>query len=313
MKGISIIIPTFNREKYIANAIDSVLLQDYYGNLEILVSDDGSTDKTIEIVRKYGNKVRILMKPKDCKTQGASGARNRGLKECKNDYISFLDSDDFFLPDHLNKMVKALESESNLGFSFCRILEMKEKKNGEMFRLWTKKEITPRDIKYLILSKHNVIQTNGFLIKREVFDNVGYFDENLKNGEDVDMWMRISELYEGAFSDSYGAVIRKHGSGQLTDTTKSSLFHGHCTIFKNALKRCKKLSLPIDRFRYLKLNYIVYKYQVMGIPEINKINSILRGQMKDGNSEIWYKLDHFLIDEDLKNKSLHKFTSYGRD
>lgn len=292
-KGISVIIPTYNRQKYVVQAIESVLDQDYDGNIEIIVSDDGSTDHTLDLLESYSGRVQFLSKAEDCITQGASGARNRGIKASGNQYICFLDSDDFFLPGHLHKMVAAIESEKELGFAFCRLLEMDENKDKNLFRLWSKEDITARDIAHLTLSKHNVIQTNGFIFKKEVFERVGLFDENLSNGEDNDLWMRISEVHKGTFADHYGAVIRKHGEGQLTDTAQKELREVYIDIFERAIKRYKSLEIN-DLFRIIKLYYVVIKYKALGVSFLEKVIGVVE-KRKNGTDEDlkWKPLSHF--------------------
>ncbi|UJH91746.1 glycosyltransferase family 2 protein [Antarcticibacterium sp. 1MA-6-2] len=141
MKGISVIIPTYNREKLIGEAIKSVLDQDYNGNVEIVISDDGSTDNTVEVVSSFGSNVTFLHKPVDCLSQGASGARNRGILKASQPYICFLDSDDLYLPGHLKKMVSALEAKSEFSFAICNSLEMVEINNKRVYRLSGQKPI----------------------------------------------------------------------------------------------------------------------------------------------------------------------------
>src|SRR5690606_6560472 len=141
-----------------------------------------------------------------CKSQGASATRNRALLASTQSYICFLDSDDLFLPGHIIKMVSAIQAKKEAGFAFCRVLEMDESKSTTMFRLWTKERITARDISNIGVSKYNVVHTNGFIFKKQVFESAGTFNESYKNGEDTDLWMRINELYQGVFSDHYGAV-----------------------------------------------------------------------------------------------------------
>jgi len=261
MKGVSIIIPTFNREKFVAKAIDSVLQQDYDGEIEIIISDDGSTDRTVEIARGFGDMVKILLKPSTCKNQGASATRNRALLASTHSYICFLDSDDLFLPGHIMKMVTAIQANKGVGFAFCRVLEMDDSKNTAMFRQWTKERITSRDISNIGVSKHNVAHTNGFIFRKQVFEAAGTFNELYKNGEDTDLWMRINELYKGAFSDHYGAVRRRHDYNQLTDNSQVAIVENHYKIFKNALTRYFELGIR-NHYRLGKLLLLVFKYQV---------------------------------------------------
>ena len=156
-KGISIIIPTYNREDFTKETIQSVLDQDYEGKMEIIISDDGSTDNTLNIARAFGDKVKIIEKPKDCLSQGASATRNRGIMASTQPYICFLDSDDYFLPKHLKKIVIALEKKPETGFAFCRILDVKEENKLRLFRPWTLLHVFKNDIKNIPQNKSSRI------------------------------------------------------------------------------------------------------------------------------------------------------------
>lgn len=262
MQGISVIIPVYNREAYLEEAIRSVLMQNYSGLLEIIVSDDGSSDKSIEIANSFGYPVRVVMKPKDCLSQGVSGARNRGIAVAKYSYIAFLDSDDLFLPNHLNRIAEKLEKNKELGFVFCRMLQMKDDGEKRLFASWTKKIISKKNIKYPVISGSNVIHTNVILIRRSVLSLVGIFDESFSNGEDGDLWMRISENYSGAFLDYYGAVYRiNHQGEQLSDKKNQDKINKSIQgVFKTAYERCAQKSVK-DSYRLFRLRLILSGYE----------------------------------------------------
>lgn len=253
-KGISVIIPTYNREEFTEETIQSVLDQDYEGNLEIIISDDGSIDNTLNIARSFGDKIKIIEKPKDCLTQGVSSTRNRGIKASTQPYICFLDSDDYFLPEHLKKIVIALEKIPETGFAFCRILDVKEENKLRLFRPWTLLHVFRNDIKNLVVARSLIVQTNSLIFKREVFENVGYFNESYSNDEDGDLWMRISEQYACQFSEHYGVVYRtNHGiSHQIHNNPTEGRLNSYLNVFENALKRYYELKLK-DTYREYKL------------------------------------------------------------
>ena len=266
-KGISVIIPTYNRERYVADAIQSVLNQNYEGPLEIIVSDDGSTDNTINIVQTFKSSVTLVCKPSDCKTQGAASTRTRGIKSSTQSLICFLDSDDFYLPGHLNRIAAIFEKEPYFGFAFCRILEVREENDVLLFKPWTSHYILKNDIKNPVISRNKIVHTNSFMFRREVFDNVGYFNENYTNGEDGDLWMRISEKYKGKFVDHFGAAYRsQHGNEQLTKNSNNRITNCSLLIFKEAKKRYYKLNLN-DKKRIFKIKYtlIWLKYRKQNI------------------------------------------------
>lgn len=104
MSLISVIIPVYNREKYVSEAIESVLKQTYQF-LDIIVIDDGSTDKSAEIIKSFGSKIRYFYQ----ENSGISSALNHGLKVAKGEFIAFLDSDDLWTENKLNLQIKVLK------------------------------------------------------------------------------------------------------------------------------------------------------------------------------------------------------------
>lgn len=260
MKGISVIIPTYNRELYIKEAIESVLTQDYEGKVEIIISDDGSCDLTLQIARSCGEDVIITEKPTYCLTQGASGARNRGIKASTQPYITFLDSDDYYLPGHLKKLITVIEMEKEADFVFCRSLEMDIENGNRVFRQWSKPEISQKDITHLVISQFNVLNTNSILLKKTLISEIGGFNEEYSNGEDTDLWIKISEQYTGRFSNHFGAVRRNHGGNQLTGNCKLKIVESHYRIYRNALVRFRN-SRSKNSYRLSKLFILLIKYR----------------------------------------------------
>lgn len=254
MKGVSVVIPVFNRERHLGEAIESVLAQRYPAELEIIVSDDGSSDGSRDVARSYGGRVVLLEKPVGCRSQGAAGARNRGIARATQPYLAFLDSDDFYLPGHLTRMAGILERRPEIGFVISRVAQMRERDGRRLFAPWTRLRVTERDATHPVVAGSDIAHTNGFLFRTNVFPVVGVFDEAYSNHEDGDLWMRISERYRGAFSDHYGAVYRvAHDEGQLT----SSVHRERSTrcliqVVESAVKRCEAAA-PRDGYRLFRL------------------------------------------------------------
>lgn len=221
MKGVSIIIPCYNRENTIKEAVESILTQSYYGDYEIIISDDGSTDNSLSIITGLSDKIRIIRKPVDCFTQGAAGARNRGIKVAKYEYIAFLDSDDYYLPDYLNSVSKVLDENPHFGYAFCRAkMAMKDMSGNLILTDWTRKRLSRLDKKYHVLFRAFNINTNVIMIRKSLIDEVGLFDINLLLGEDSDLWIRLSYYSIGTFVDIYGSVYRFTSNNQLTESFK---------------------------------------------------------------------------------------------
>ncbi|MCK4735030.1 MAG: glycosyltransferase [Methanophagales archaeon] len=182
MVKVSIIIPVYNGERYISEAIDSVLNQTYR-DFEIIVIDDGSKDNTSNILRMYGEKIRW----KSQENKGPASAKKIGTSMTEGEYITYLDSDDMFLPDKLKQQVDYLDKHPEVGLVYSDYYQVDEK--GKITKLISCNK------KNVPLIQQNYVPTSGVMCRRECFDNVGVFDESLGGDYDWDMWLRISEKY----------------------------------------------------------------------------------------------------------------------
>ncbi|MDI6883463.1 MAG: glycosyltransferase [Patescibacteria group bacterium] len=185
---VSIVIPTYNKAKHIKKAIGGVLSQTYQ-NLEVIVIDDGSTDNTQEVVKSF-NDPRIIYIWQENK--GPAAARNTGIKKTQGKYIAFLDSDDFWLKEKLEKQVRFLEENPEVGLlgSGCYQLDEKGEVIGE--------KIFPAENKVLqkILIKYNPFIQSSVILRKEVFDRMGKYDENFLQSEDYELWLRIAKSHK---------------------------------------------------------------------------------------------------------------------
>src|SRR3990170_2838516 len=117
MPKVSVIIPTYNREKYIVETLQSVFAQTFT-DYEVIVIDDGSTDNTADVLRPYLDRIVYIRKPNG----GQGSARNVGIKVAKGEYIAFLDSDDLWMPEKLELQVKYLDNNKDAGLVFTDYL-----------------------------------------------------------------------------------------------------------------------------------------------------------------------------------------------
>lgn len=276
MVDVSIIVPSYNRVHTIEASIDSILSQDFEGTFEVIVSDDGSSDGTQELVRaRYGEKVKLLHKPEGCMEQGAASARNRGLKMATGRYISFLDSDDVYMPDFLQTMTSVLEEASEFGYLFCRVLKSVRNADDEMTSSWTRNDMSVIDRRYHVLHRAYCVCTIGIMCRKEIIDRIGEFDTSLTVGEDSDMWIRISEVSEGRFIDYPGAVYRIDGyaDNQLSKLPAMRKSADGRKVYENALNRYRDNALS-DRMRLFLVLKGIYAYDCMHID-----NRILRNLM----------------------------------
>lgn len=191
---VSIILPTYNRAHCIINAIESVYRQSYQ-NIELIIIDDASTDNSGKLISEliknsYFRTKFFIMK----KNVGPSAARNVGIAHSSGNYITFLDSDSVYYENKINKQVDLLvKSSSDVGACFCQFRHV-YKNRVEIF---PGEELIEDgdDILSKLLNK-NFIGTPAVMIKREVFEDVGVFDERLECFEDWELALRIAQKYK---------------------------------------------------------------------------------------------------------------------
>lgn len=192
MKKVSVIIPIYNVEKYIAATIRSVLEQTYQ-NFELIIVNDGSPDKSLEICQQFtDSKIKIISQ----ENQGVAAARNTGICYAQGEYLALLDGDDLWLPQKLEKHVEHLDNSLEVGVSFSRsaFIDEADKLLG-IYQMSKLERITPLDL----LCRTPVGNGSVAVIRREVFEAIKfqdkfYFDEDrqLHPSEDVECWLRIA-------------------------------------------------------------------------------------------------------------------------
>lgn len=185
-KTVSVIIPTHNRAWVIREAIDSVLTQDY-PDFELVVVDDGSEDNTHLLLLEYGSRLTFIRQP----NQGVSAARNRGIKETSGEFIAFLDSDDRWLPGKLTRQVEFFQNHPDA--LICQTEEIWIR-NG--LRVNPKNRHKKPSGSIFEPSLHLcLVSPSAVMMKRELFNRVGLFDEKLPACEDYDLWLRVACRY----------------------------------------------------------------------------------------------------------------------
>lgn len=207
---VSILMPVYNGSAFLDRSIGSVLKQSY-PNWEIIIVDDHSSDNSSEMVKKYLNDERIILKQNDC-NKGISASRNLALQHAKGDFIAILDQDDEWLPQKLEKQMRLFNSlDSTFGLVYCNTKVQFENGHVQPF----KKDIAPRqsikeNFKKLYLT--NYISSLTVVFRKECIEKVGYFNENIQwGGDDYDLWLRIAAQYKFAFVDEVLCIRHEHG------------------------------------------------------------------------------------------------------
>jgi glycosyltransferase involved in cell wall biosynthesis len=189
MVEVSVIIPAYNAEKTVRESIQSVLEQTFK-NLEVIVVNDGSTDRTLEIVSSLkDSRITII----SSKNSGPSAARNLGIKYACGQYVSFLDSDDLWLPSKLEDQLNILKTSNEAKVVYSWVDNIDE--GGFRLGVGSRSTISGDAYPYLLVS--NFIRNgSNILTERSCLNETGFFNVNLRGPEDRDMWLRLASKYK---------------------------------------------------------------------------------------------------------------------
>lgn len=196
MKKVSVIIPVYRVKNYISIAVKSVLEQTYQ-DFELLIIDDGCPENSVEVCQQFtDSRIQIIRQS----NRGLAGARNTGIRHARGEYLAFLDGDDMWLPNKLEKHVEHLETSPNIGISFSRSALIDETGNLLGTYLMPQlQDITPP----CVLCDNPIGNGSAPVIRKEVFEEIKfqdnlygtlegfYFDEHFRQAEDVECWLRI--------------------------------------------------------------------------------------------------------------------------
>ncbi len=176
---ISCIVPVFNGERYLAEALNSIIAQPHKP-LEIIVADDGSSDETASVARGYGARVRYVWQA----NQGPAAARNLGLSRAEGDFIAFLDADDIWYPEKLERQMARFRARPELEYCVTHVQNFCTPKDGE----------TASGLEnYYVGRPLPGYVTQTLLVRRSFFDRIGPFNTVLTHGDDTDWYLRAKE------------------------------------------------------------------------------------------------------------------------
>ena len=189
---VSVVVPTYNRAYIIERAVKSILNQTY-SNIEVIIVDDGSTDNTCQVVEELlDSRIRYIKNPKN---SGVSHARNLGIAASTGKYIAFQDSDDVWRTDKLEKQMKCMK-ENDYGMVYCAF--EREFQDGAVVYYPPKDMPLEKKQGNILKSllERNLVSTQTMLVKKEVFEKVGFFNKGMSNLEDYELAVRIAKEYE---------------------------------------------------------------------------------------------------------------------
>ena len=205
MPEVSVVIPTYNSARYLTEAVDSVLAQTFR-NIEVIVIDDGSTDDTELVMRRYAAPVKYIRQ----ENTGVSGARNTGIRESSGRYIAFIDADDVWHPQKLERQMAVLwRARSERRACYCAFTV-------------TDPNLVPSEISRssrtgpllddLLLSGNVVGTPSTVICERSLFEEVGCFDPALSQCADWELWVRLSLRTDFCYLDEPLVYYRLHDS-----------------------------------------------------------------------------------------------------
>lgn len=209
---ISVVIPCYNRESTISRAINSVLAQDF-DNWELIIVDDGSDDESLNIIKKFTDQDLRINCYRMEKNSGAAAARNLGIKNSTTEYISLLDSDDWYEISFLRlSLEKISNSADNIGFIWSGIKFHYSSYIKKTY--WTNSLSFNSYINFLFSLQ--IGTSAGITFKRNVFEAVGFFREDLPAAEDTEFFLRLSQYFDYDSIGNYLINIDKTGDDRLS-------------------------------------------------------------------------------------------------
>ena len=282
----SIIVPLYNKENFICRTIDSILKQTY-DNFELIIVDDGSTDSSVTRLAKY-NDPRLKVHSQN--NAGVSAARNKGIELAVNEWVSFLDADDVWLPFHLEELVKIHNEFPSAKMISSNKTEVSNDDVDSYSYSSGKNEI--KIINYFLEASQipSIIWTSSVAVLANVFDDVGGFSD-FKRGEDLEMWCRIALKSEVAISKKTTSIYVKQTGGLMDSGYFSSELNFKCTPFElsmvspsasfliNHLPKIKSPSLKSDVLTYVNSRVLAH----------------IRGNLIRCNIKVAKKLRRYLI------------------
>jgi glycosyltransferase involved in cell wall biosynthesis len=203
---VSVIIPNYNYEKFIAATVESVLSQTYK-NIEIIIVDDGSKDNSLEVLKQFNNKIQVI----EQKNAGVSAARNHGVSLSTGEFVAFLDADDIWLPEKLERQIEKIQVDSGIGLVHCSmtLINPKDEPIGEINN--GQEGFVAKE--FLRFERGVVIGAGSTsIVRRETFDEIGGFDLRLSTAADWDFCYQVSRTHKIGFVTEPLVLYRMHGT-----------------------------------------------------------------------------------------------------
>jgi glycosyltransferase involved in cell wall biosynthesis len=188
---VSVVMSVHNEERYVSKAIQSILEQTF-SDFEFIIIDDGSAGRTTEILGGYQQEDTRIMALRHQLKKGLAQSLNEGIRMARGRYIARMDADDISLPTRLEKQVAFLDMHPEVGLVGTLCYEVDEK--DAIVRKWVLPS-SPSDVRKALLDLNPLVHSS-VMIRKEVFDDIGYYNETLQYSQDYELWLRIARQYE---------------------------------------------------------------------------------------------------------------------
>jgi glycosyltransferase involved in cell wall biosynthesis len=188
---VSVIIPVYNGAATLATAIDSALAQDFAGEFEVIVVNDGSTDSSAAVIDRYRGRIKAVARDNG----GLSAARNSGAAEASGEYLAFLDADDLWMRDKLDLTVRALDRKPGAVLVYSDAVQVDES-GAEISPGFVSPALARAPTMADLLERWWPILPSAAIVRRRIFDQLGGFHAPMRSYEDMDFWLRARELGE---------------------------------------------------------------------------------------------------------------------
>ena len=231
---VSVVIPVYNAEPYLEDTLKSVFAQTY-PHIEIIAVDDGSSDRSVDILKRYSGRVALVKQ----KNSGPAVARNRGVREARGKWIAFLDADDLWAPD---KIQRQLDTCGRFVWSHTDSVFSGGANDGRRDSDFTAKH-QGKVLEKLICT--NFVSTSTVMIERKVFLDIGGFDESLRSIQDWELWIRVAKSNDIGYLDEPLTKYRVHAVSVSRNTRRTLPNH------LKVIEKVFALDGPAERLRHL--------------------------------------------------------------
>jgi len=295
---VSVIIPSYNHERFVEQSILSVF-QQTYPNIEVLVIDDGSSDRSVEIIEKLKAVYNFQFIKRE--NRGTSKTLNEAFNLVNGEYVCFLASDDYYSADKIQMQVEYYEKNQGFGFihSGCIVVDQA---GNELHRSMTKGRTEFSGDVFDLLLEGCFVSAATVMIKRSVVDDIGMFDENIKT-EDWDYWLRIARKYKVGFQEQLFVYYRQHGNNTYFSSDARKIL----SMYESEKAILSKWRHEACYPRVIKLYHLRWFYKIGGVDRLAALPHFFGAMTKANSAFFWKALVKFFLGDSMFGRLRSRF------